>query len=262
MAALGCIFLQLVDQIGNFVENELLLEQLFLLAVESFLDYADFGIEGLLIGVLPTELSPAVLVLRVFQLPRKFVLLEMHFLDLALQREHLVGILGHLPQPLLRNLDLALILGNFDFDHPDLVLNVFDVHLGSAEDVFLNVGLFVEDAELVVAVDELYAGEVPVFAGEFVLFPQALHILLQGDDDHVEFFDFVGVLVDEFLLLLLLELVLVELGLGLVPLVDLQLQHVVVVLDGLVLLRALVLEDLELVLQDLYALFQLGQVLG
>ena len=43
---------------------------------------------------------------------------------------------------------------------------------------------------------------------------------------------------------------------------DLQLQHVVVVLDGLVLLRALVLEDLELVLQDLYALFQLGQVLG
>jgi len=43
--------------------------------------------------------------------------------------------------------------------------------------------------------------------------------------------------------------------------VDLELEHVVVVLDGLVLLSALVLQNLQLILQDLNALLELRQVL-
>ncbi len=105
------------------------------------------------------------------------------------------------------------------------------------------------------------AGEVSVLAGHLVLFPQALHVLLQGDDYHVEFLYLVGVLVHQLLLLLLLKVVLVQLGLGLVAFVDLELQHVIVILNRLVLLGALVLQDLELVLKDLNTLFQLGQVL-
>jgi hypothetical protein len=38
---------------------------LFLLAVESLLDYADLGVEGFLIGVFSFEFSPPLLVLRV-----------------------------------------------------------------------------------------------------------------------------------------------------------------------------------------------------
>jgi hypothetical protein len=68
-------------------------------------------------------------------------------------------------------------------------------------------------------------------------------------------------LIDQFLLLLLLEVVLVEFSLSLVSLMHLQLKHVIVVLDGLVLLRTLVLQDLQLVLQDLYAFLQFSEVL-
>ncbi len=43
---------------------------------------------------------------------------------------------------------------------------------------------------------------------------------------------------------------------------DLELFDVVIVLDGFVLLRALVLKDLQFVLQDFYPFLQLGQVLA
>lgn len=43
---------------------------------------------------------------------------------------------------------------------------------------------------------------------------------------------------------------------------DLQLEHVVVVLDGLVLLRALVLQDFHLILQDFDSFFELCEILG
>lgn len=68
-------------------------------------------------------------------------------------------------------------------------------------------------------------------------------------------------MIDEFLLFFLLEVVLVELGLGLVPLMDLELKHVVVVLDGLVLLSALILQDLQLILQDFDSFLELSKIL-
>ena len=55
----------------------------------------------------------------------------------------------------------------------------------------------------------------------------------------------------KFLLFLFLEFMLVEFGLGLVSLVDLELLDMIIVLDGFVLLGALIFEDLQLVLKDL-----------
>lgn len=69
-------------------------------------------------------------------------------------------------------------------------------------------------------------------------------------------------MINKFLLFLLLEVVFVELGLGLVPLMDLELKHVVVVLDGLVLLCALILQDLQLILQDFDSFLELSEILG
>lgn len=84
-------------------------------------------------------------------------------------------------------------------------------------------------------------GEVSVLAGLLVLLSESLHVSLQGHDDHVELLYLVCVLLHQLLLLLLLQVVFVEFGFGLVSLVDLELKHVIVVLDGLVLLPALVL---------------------
>jgi hypothetical protein len=59
---------------------------------------------------------------------------------------------------------------------------------------------------------------------------------LKRKDDNVEFLNFVNVLVDELLLFFLFQLVLVELGFGLVSFVDFELLDVVVVLDVFVFL--------------------------
>ena len=185
----------------------------------------------------------------------------MHALDFSLELEHPLGQFGHVDESLLGHFDLALILGDLYPDHSDLVLDILDVHLGGPQYVLLDVALLIEDAELVVSVDELYAREVAVLAGLLVLLPEPLHVALEGDDDHVQFLDLVGVLVDQLLLLLLLEVVLVQLRLSLVPLVHLQLQHVVVVLNRLVFLRRLVLQYLQLVLKNFYTLLQLSEVL-
>ena len=63
-----------------------------------------------------------------------------------------------------------------------------------------------------------------------------MHVLLKRKDDNVEFLNFVNVLVDELLLFFLFQLVLVELGFGLVSFVDFELLDVVVVLDVFVFL--------------------------
>jgi hypothetical protein len=195
-------------------------------------------------------------------LSAELVLLHVHTLDFSLQLEHPLGQLRHVDQSLLGHFDLTLILGDLYPDHPDLVLDVLDVHLGGPEYVLLDVALLIKDTEFVVPVDELYPREVAVLAGLLILLPQSLHVPLEGDDDHVQFLYLVSVLVDQLLLLLLLEVVFVQLRLSLVPLVHLQLQHVVVVLNRLVFLGRLVLQDFQLVLKDFYTLFQLSEVLG
>jgi hypothetical protein len=63
----------------------------------------------------------------------------MDTLDLSLQIEDSLRQFGHIDQPLLGHLHLPLILGNLYPDHPDLILDVLDVHLCGAEDVLLDV---------------------------------------------------------------------------------------------------------------------------
>ena len=73
----------------------------------------------------------------------------------------------------------------------------------------MDVRFLIEDAKLVIAIDELDTRDVSILAGLFVLLTKTLHITLQRDDYHVQFLDLVGVLVDLLLLLLFLEIILV-----------------------------------------------------
>jgi hypothetical protein len=156
---------------------------------------------------------------------------------------------------------LSLIFRDFNLDHSDLIFHIFYIHFSTSQDIFLNVRLFIQDTELIVAIDELNTCQVSILASQLVLLSQSLHVLLERDNDHVEFFYFIGVLIDVFFLLFFLKVVLIELGFGLISFVDLQLEHMIVVLNSLVLFCAFVLQDLQLVLQDLDPLFQLGKVL-
>lgn len=109
----------------------------------------------------------------------------MHSLDLSLQIQYIFSQFGYIDQSLLSYFDFPLILGDFDPDHAYLILNILDVHLCSSQDVLLDVAFLIEDAEFIVAVDELDTCDVAVFAGLFVLLTETLHITLKGDDDHV-----------------------------------------------------------------------------
>lgn len=123
------------------------------------------------------------------------------------------------------------------------------------------VGFFIQDAKLVISIDQLDASVVSVLTSFFVLEPEILHVFLEGQNDHVEFFDLIDILIDELFLLFFLEFILVEFGFGLVSFVDFELFDMIIVLDGFVFLRALILQDLELVLEDLDSFLKFSQIL-
>ena len=142
---------------------------------------------------------------------------------MSLEVQDFFSFFGDFNELPLCNSDFPLVLGDFNFDHPDLILNIFDVHFGGSEDIFLDVGLLVQNAQLVVSVNELNSCKISVLASQLVLFSQTLHIGLEGIDDHVQFLYLVGVLVHLLFLFFLLEIVFVQLSLGLISFVDLEL---------------------------------------
>ena len=81
-------------------------------------------------------------------------------------------------QFLLSDDDFALELADFDRNHSDIIFKVFNGYLGLAKNVFLNIGLFIEDAQFIISVDELDTCVVSVFTGLFVLEPETLHVFL------------------------------------------------------------------------------------
>ena len=164
---------------------------------------------------------PPAFELRIFKFFRELVLLYLHLSYLSLKVKYFFSFFGDLDELPLRNSDFSLVLGYFNFDHPDLVFNIFDVHLGSSEDILLNIGFLVQNAQLVISVNELNSSKISVLAGQLILFSQSLHIGLKGIDDHVQFLYFVGVLVNLLFLLFLLEIVFVQLCLCLISFVDL-----------------------------------------
>ena len=204
------------------------------------------------------EFIPSAFELGIFKFFRELVLFYLHLSDLSLKIKNFFSFFGDFDELPLCDSDFPLVLGDFNFDHPDLVFNIFDIHLGGPEDIFLDVGLLVQNAQLVVSVNELNSCKISVLAGQLVLFSQTLHIGLKGINDHVQFLYLVGVLIHLLFLFFLLEIVFVQFGLGLISFVDLELQHVIVVLDCFVFLCALVFEDLKFILKDFYSLLQFG----
>lgn len=102
----------------------------------------------------------------------------MNILNLSLQVQNLIGEVGNFDQLLLGDLHLSLILCNLNPNHPNFIFNVFDVHLSRPEDVFLDIGFLIENAKLIITIDELNTSEVSIFTGLFILLSQTLHISL------------------------------------------------------------------------------------
>lgn len=127
-------------------------------------------------------------------------------------------------------------LVDFNRDHSDIIFQIFNRNLRLSQNVFLDIGLFIQDAEFIISVNQLNACVISVLASFFVLEPEVLHVLLKRKDDNVEFLNFIDVLVNELLLFFLFQFVLVEFGFGLVSFVDFELLDVVVVLDVFVFL--------------------------
>jgi hypothetical protein len=104
-----------------------------------------------------------------------------------------------------------LSLLQFQIDHfyfllllPNLLLTVFEY-------VFLYVRLLIQDAKLVIAVDQLNTHVVTTFACLLVLINQIVHFLLQRVNYQVQLVRLVDLLIDDRLLLPKLVLVLVQL---------------------------------------------------
>ena len=202
------------------------------------------------------------MLLRVLDDLRKALYLQLLGLELLVQLDYLLSQLRYLWNLLPYDLELSLPLLQFQVDHPDLLLLLSDLLLTILEDVFLDVGLFVEDAEFVVSVDELDAHVVTAFACLLILVDEVVHVLLQGVDDQVQFIALVDQLTNGAELLTELELVLVQAVSQLVSLVNFPRLLVLDVYEGTILLSAFSSQDVNLILQDLDALFHFCEILA
>ena len=120
--------------------------------------------ERFLVGVFALEFPEPLSVVRVLEFLGQLVLALLNELELALQFENLIGVLRDIDDPLALDLDLPLDFTDLDTDHPDIILHLLDLGLSLPEDVLLDVGFLVEDAEFIVAVDELNTDVITSFA--------------------------------------------------------------------------------------------------
>ena len=98
------------------------------------------------------------------------------------------------------NLQLSLSFLQLQIDHlyfflllPDFLFSVFEY-------VFLNVRLLVQNAKFIVAVNQLDAHKVPLFASLLVVKNETIHLLLQAIYDQIEFVRLLNLLIDRALL--------------------------------------------------------------
>ncbi len=98
----------------------------------------------------------------------------------------------------------------FQIDHLDFLLLLPDLLLAILKNVLLNIRLLIENAQFVIAVNQLNTHVVATFSGLLVLVDQVVHFFLPRVDDQVELIGLVDLLVDDRLLLSELVLVLVE----------------------------------------------------
>ena len=127
-------------------------------------------------------------------------------IELGLELNDLVGERGDEQDFVPGDCYFPLGVVQLEIDHADVVADLLDLLLALLEHAGLDVVLFVQDAEFVVAVDQLHARVVAVFAGHFVLLPQLEHLLLQREDHHVLLLDLADVLIHQLVRLFRLVL--------------------------------------------------------
>ena len=93
--------------------------------------------------------------------------------------------LGHFRHQLLNNVELSLTFLVFEVDHFDLFFFLPNLLLSVFQDVFLDVGFFIQNTKFVVAVDELNTHVVSILAGLLVGVDQVVHFFLERVDDQV-----------------------------------------------------------------------------
>mmetsp|Transcript_39515 Transcript_39515/g.51732 ORF Transcript_39515/g.51732 Transcript_39515/m.51732 type:complete len:229 (+) Transcript_39515:831-1517(+) len=201
------------------------------------------------------------MLLGVFKLLRKLLHLHLLAVELLLELEDFFGEFGHFGHLFVDDLELSLTLFKLKFDHADLLLLLTDFLLAILEDVLLNVALFVENTELVIAVDQLDTHVVSGLTSVLVLVNQVVHFLLQRVNDQVQLVALVDQLPDRGELPTEFKLFAVGLGAVLVTL-SVGLRLLLHDVDEVaVLLRAFELQNVDFVLEDLHALLHLSQVL-
>ena len=110
-----------------------------------------------------------------------------------------------------------------------------------SEDLFLHIGLLVENTKFVVSIYQLDSSVIPILTNLLVAISQSLHVSLQRKYNHIQLLRFLYVLVYHSHLLFVLILQFVQLGLHLVPVVLLQLKHPPVLQNSPALLSRLIL---------------------
>jgi hypothetical protein len=125
----------------------------------------------------------------------------------------------------------------------------------------LNVGLLVENTELIVTVDKLDTHVVSGLTGMLILIDQVIHLILKGVDDQVQLVSMVDQLADGGQLLSEFKVSSVQLGSVLVTKTHLSILPLSNVCELSLLLLTFVLQNVELVLEDLDTLSHFSQIL-
>jgi hypothetical protein len=93
----------------------------------------------------------------------------MNILNLSLKVKHILCKGWNINKSFLCHAHLTLILCYLDADHSDVILNALNIHLGCSQNIFLDVGLFIKNAELIITINELYTSDITILTGLFIL---------------------------------------------------------------------------------------------
>lgn len=93
----------------------------------------------------------------------------MGFLDDSLKFQQLLSQFGYRRQSFLSNYDFSLELIDLNENHPDVIFEIFDGNFRLSENIFLNVGFFIEDAKLIISIDKLDTSVVSILASLLIL---------------------------------------------------------------------------------------------
>lgn len=151
--------------------------------------------------------------------------------------------------------NLSFILCDLNTNHSYVIFNAFNIHLSGSKNIFLNVGLFIKYTELIITIDELDTSDITILTCLFILLAKTLHISLKRDNNHIQFLDFISILINKLLFLLFFQIIFVKLCLCLISFMNFKLKHVIIVLDSLIFLCTFIFQNFLLILKNFDTFF-------